>query len=239
MCWHGSTTRSVPRLDQSTKVSSPGIARAKRAVAWRRSLASAQSWPPRWLPKSATGGSSARGAILLPGSGWCPSSNYWSADTQRWLRLHSPTRWRGWPGPSWSVVRDTRSRSCCWQRENVSRSIGNTNWRRHDDVMQTRSIRGSGEPVWVIASLNACLRLGPDPRRALWPAATPVAQTGRTHDRTRPMLQQHQKVLDKAAPSTHDTKRTSSLLLMITKQPAIPTPEYILSGQALHRRVSN
>src|SRR5262249_10503428 len=46
------------------------------------------------------------------------------------------------------------------------------NWRGHDDVMQSRSIRGSGEPAWVIASLNACLRLGPDPRRALWPAAT-------------------------------------------------------------------
>src|SRR5262249_25726159 len=46
------------------------------------------------------------------------------------------------------------------------------NWRGHDDVMQTRSIRGSGEPAWVSASLNACLRLGPDPRRALWPAAT-------------------------------------------------------------------
>src|SRR3974377_763395 len=39
------------------------------------------------------------------------------------------------------------------------------NWRGHDDVMQTRSIRGSGEPAWVIASLNACLRLGRDPRR--------------------------------------------------------------------------
>src|SRR5262249_19946305 len=84
------------------------------------------------------------------------------------------------------------------------------NWRGHDDVMQTRSTRGSGEPVWVIASLNACLRLGPDPRRALWPAAAPVAQTGRTHDRTRPMLQQRQKVLAKAAPSTHDPKRTSA-----------------------------
>ena len=83
------------------------------------------------------------------------------------------------------------------------------NWRGHDDVMQTRSIRGSGEPAWVIASLNACLRLGPDPRRALWPAATSVAQTGRTHDRTRPMLQMRQKVLAKA-PSTHDPKRTSS-----------------------------
>src|SRR5215470_12082427 len=83
------------------------------------------------------------------------------------------------------------------------------NWRGHDDVMQTRSTRGSGEPAWVIASLNACLRLGPDPRRALWPAASSAAQTGRTHDRTRPMLQMRQKVLAKAAPSTHDPKRTS------------------------------
>jgi hypothetical protein len=84
------------------------------------------------------------------------------------------------------------------------------NWRGHDDVMQTRSIRGSGEPAWVNASLNACFRLGPDPRRALWPAATSAAQTGRTHDRTRPMLQQRQKVLAKAAPSTHDPSETSA-----------------------------
>jgi hypothetical protein len=47
-----------------------------------------------------------------------------------------------------------------------------TNWRGHDDVMQIRSFRGSGEPVWVNAYSNACLRLGPDPRRALGPAAT-------------------------------------------------------------------
>jgi hypothetical protein len=78
-----------------------------------------------------------------------------------------------------------------------------TDWRGHDDVMQTRSFRGLGEPAWVIASLNACLRLGPDPRGALWPAATPTAQTGRTHDRTPPMLQKRQKVLARA-PSTHD-----------------------------------
>src|SRR5690348_9480794 len=31
------------------------------------------------------------------------------------------------------------------------------NWRGHDDVMQTRSIRGSGEPVWVIALLKCAL----------------------------------------------------------------------------------
>jgi hypothetical protein len=85
-----------------------------------------------------------------------------------------------------------------------------TNWRGHEDVMQIRSLRGSGEPAWVGASLNACLRLGPDPRKALWPAATPAAQTGRTHDRTRPMLQKRQKVLARA-PSTHDPLQTSAL----------------------------
>jgi hypothetical protein len=37
--------------------------------------------------------------------------------------------------------------------------------------------------------------LGPDPRRALWPAASPPHKTGRTHDRTRPMLQQLRKFL--------------------------------------------
>src|SRR6516225_9692315 len=47
------------------------------------------------------------------------------------------------------------------------------NWRGHDDVMLTRSIRGSGDPAWVNASLNACFRLGPAPRIALWPAASP------------------------------------------------------------------
>src|SRR3974390_1781477 len=41
---------------------------------------------------------------------------------------------------------------------------------------------------------------GPDPRRALGPAATSAASTARTRDRTRPMLQQRQKVLPKAPP---------------------------------------
>jgi len=43
------------------------------------------------------------------------------------------------------------------------------NWRGHDDVMQTRSIRGSGEPAWVNASFECVLSIGP----ALWPAALP------------------------------------------------------------------
>jgi hypothetical protein len=77
------------------------------------------------------------------------------------------------------------------------------NWRGHDDVMQIRSIRGSGEPTWVIALPSAGKRLGPDPRRALGPAAIRAASTGRTRDRTRPMLQKRQKVLARA-PSTRD-----------------------------------
>jgi hypothetical protein len=69
--------------------------------------------------------------------------------------------------------------------------------------MQIRSFRGSGEPAWVNSYLSACDGLGPDLRRALGPAAIPAASTGRTRDRTRPMLQQRQKVLAKA-PSTRD-----------------------------------
>src|SRR5262245_10819123 len=70
--------------------------------------------------------------------------------------------------------------------------------------MQTRSFRGSGEPAWVNASPNACFGLGPDPRRALGPAAIRAASTGRTHDRTRPVLHHVKKALVNQAPSTHD-----------------------------------
>ena len=83
--------------------------------------------------------------------------------------------------------------------------------------MQIRSFRGSGKPAWVNAYSNACLRLGPDPRRALGPAVTSAASTGRTRDRTRPMLQIRQKVLARA-PSTRDPKRktlASQLLSLI------------------------
>ena len=90
--------------------------------------------------------------------------------------------------------------------------------------MQTRSFRGSGEPAWVIASSNACEGLGPDPRRALGPAATRAASTGRTHDRTRPVLHQRKKALVNEAPSTHDPKQ-------------ICAPVRILSVASLRRPV--
>src|SRR5262245_18268090 len=74
--------------------------------------------------------------------------------------------------------------------------------------MQTRSFRGSGEPARVNASSNARFGLGPDPRIALGPAAIRAASTGRTHDRTRPMLHQRKEALVNQAPSTHDPSRT-------------------------------
>ena len=76
--------------------------------------------------------------------------------------------------------------------------------------MQIRSFRGSGEPARIIASSNARDGLGPDPRRALGPAAIRTASTGRTRDRTRPMLQKRQKVLARA-PSTRDPNQTSAI----------------------------
>ena len=74
----------------------------------------------------------------------------------------------------------------------------------HDDVMQTRSIRGSGEPVWVIALLKYARTIGTRSAQSIMASGFTAAQTGRTHDRTRPMLQKRQKVLAKAAPSTHE-----------------------------------
>lgn len=75
--------------------------------------------------------------------------------------------------------------------------------------MQTGSFRGLGEPAWVNAYSNACEGLGPYPRTALGPAAIRAASTGRTRDRTRPMLHERQNVLARA-PSTRDPKRAYS-----------------------------
>src|SRR2546430_7372275 len=79
----------------------------------------------------------------------------------------------------------------------------------HDDVMQTRSIRGSGEPVWVIALLKCALTIGTRSAQSIMASGFTAAQSGRTHDRTRPMLQKRQKVLAQAAPSTHDPSQES------------------------------
>src|SRR5207248_7062413 len=61
--------------------------------------------------------------------------------------------------------------------------------------MQTRSIRGSGQPVWVNASLKCVLLIGTRSAQSIMASGFTAAQTGRTHDRTRPMLQQLRKFL--------------------------------------------
>ena len=58
-------------------------------------------------------------------------------------------------------------------------------------------------------TLKCALTIGTRSAQSIMASGFTAAQTGRTHDRTRPMLQQRQKVLAKA-PSTHDPKRTSS-----------------------------
>ena len=58
-------------------------------------------------------------------------------------------------------------------------------------------------------TLKCALTIGTRSAQSIMASGFTAAQTGRTHDRTRPMLQQRQKVLAKA-PSTHDPKRTSA-----------------------------
>ena len=56
-------------------------------------------------------------------------------------------------------------------------------------------------------TLKYALLIGTRSAQSIMASGFTAAQTGRTHDRTRPMLQPPQKVLAKA-PSIHDPKRT-------------------------------
>src|SRR5262245_55721829 len=57
-------------------------------------------------------------------------------------------------------------------------------------------------------TLKCVVLIGTRSAHSIRASGLTAAQTGRTHDRTRPMLHRRQKVLAKA-PSTHDSKRTS------------------------------
>ena len=60
------------------------------------------------------------------------------------------------------------------------------NWRGHDDVMQIRSFRGSGEPAR--SSYYQCARwIGTRSAQSIRASRPSAASTGRTRDRTRPM----------------------------------------------------
>ena len=78
--------------------------------------------------------------------------------------------------------------------------------------MQTRLFRGVGEPLLGHRTLKCVLTIGTRSAQSIRASGTSAASTGRTRDRTRPMLQRRQKVLAKA-PSTRDPKRLSHVLL--------------------------
>src|SRR5579864_1431688 len=81
-----------------------------------------------------------------------------------WLFREGPRRRR------WLLMRLTRA-----------------SWEVEQHVMQSRSVRRSGQPSYPDVYSNACLRLGPA-RRALGPAATPAASTRRTRNRDRSLV---------------------------------------------------
>src|SRR5262249_55005384 len=60
---------------------------------------------------------------------------------------------------------------------------------------------------WCPGTSNARVCPGPDPRKALWPAALCAARTGRTHGCT-DQPANVKKSLANSEPSTHGTKRT-------------------------------
>ena len=151
-------------------------------------------WTAPWLS------SDMRASTARSGPGSLAS---WTVGRSRSLPLRLLTKSHAWPGHD-------GARRALQGAEVVAGGIAVGNMQGHRELARaqrrnaTRSFRGSGEPAWVIASSNACEQLGPDPRRALGPAAIRAASTGRTHDRTRPMLHQRKKALVNQAPSTHD-----------------------------------
>ena len=76
-------------------------------------------------------------------------------------------------------------------------------WQGEREVMQHRSNRGSGKPVWVTAHQARACDWDPIQRIALGPAAMYAASTGRTHDCTRPACTYLKLALANREPSTH------------------------------------
>ncbi len=81
-------------------------------------------------------------------------------------------------------------------------------WQGEGEVMQNRSNRGSGKPVWVKAHQARAFDWDPIRRIALGPAVMSTASTGRTHDCTRPACINVKTNLANREPSTHDPLRT-------------------------------
>src|SRR6516164_5166244 len=84
-------------------------------------------------------------------------------------------------------------------------------------------------------TLKCALTIGTQSAQSIRASGTSAASTGRTRDRTRPMLQQRQKVLAKA-PSTRD--RTRPMLQqrqkVLAKAPSTRDPRRTLKGGEAH-----
>ena len=70
-------------------------------------------------------------------------------------------------------------------------------------------------------TLKCVLTIGTRSAQSIMASGFTAAQTGRTHDRTRPMLHQCQKVLAKAAPSTHDPSLHLAVNFAVTHNAAL------------------
>jgi hypothetical protein len=82
-----------------------------------------------------------------------------------------PTRSPGWHGRSWPRASTIRNPSHLRRkRDRAGQPARCEGWEDEQHVMQSRSIRRSGQPSYPQALSNAGFRSGPDPRRALWPA---------------------------------------------------------------------
>jgi hypothetical protein len=118
-----------------------------------------------------------------------------------------------------------------------------TNWRGHDDVIQIRWFRGSGEPARSSHHLKRAMDWD-DPRRALGPAAIRAVTTGRTRDRTRQCCRNVRKFLPGRAPSTRETLARHCIFALktglLTRPPTrIPRVDYSSSPEASHFKSMN
>src|SRR5262245_21261751 len=88
----------------------------------------------------------------------------------------------------------------------VFKELARTRRRNADTV-----VPGIGRTRLGQRTLKCVFLIGTRSAQSIRASGFTAAQSGRTHDRTRPMLQLRQKVLAKA-PSTHDPKRTWRLV---------------------------
>ena len=121
-------------------------------------------------------------------------------------------------------------------RRRATKTRSSRVWQGEREVMQNRSNRGSGKPVWVRAHQAREFDWDPIRRIALGPAVMKTASTGRTHDCTRPTCINVKTNLANREPSTHDCTRPTCINVktnLANREPSTHDP----MGRALVRRL--